>query len=384
MIFYIDSNFANNYPRGKESEVKRALKYVFNADITGNHKVIFDKLNTINCLLGLFEHNDEDTHTFLRHCVQSCNDRTDIPPFITKIFRIATSDGDNNVTVINNVECMPVAYSLFVNDEFLNKLHLIGEDRNDTLLYELIAKSWFQHIKGSNPAWGKVKIPNLSIFHHGGGGKNTYNTLEECRDNKYSCLAVIDTDQKFPIAVPIPSQHYSDTCNSCLKVEGRQDFLQELVLLNMHEIENLIPAHILVEVLDKNNDGLKHYRQLFDNIKYCDTDMLRYYDMKEGIAFVGDIDQTRFQKQCVSIMNPDMTNQEINVEFDNASKKTEKKDKVIIPGMGSNILSSTIRYMNKNWKRIDFSLFKPYQRDEWKKISELIISYGYANNERIF
>lgn len=191
--------------------------------------------------------------------VLSYDDQPDVPSFIAHKYILIKMNEASNVNL--STSCV-----------------LIGENLDDCKFYKLIA-SWYtkrQNIKGVS----------ISFCDEQGGGATTNKVFENCvLINHTPSLCIVDTDVKFGKTVKYPQDPaLGDTAKKALATyktlqQNGVVPIFDLLCIPVHEVENLIPASIIVELSSAPQDMEKYLKDLLtiDNGK-----PILYYDFKEG------------------------------------------------------------------------------------------------------
>ena len=118
---------------------------------------------------------------------------------------------------------------------------MLAENEDDISFYKMLGQFYVRESK-----IGKIKI---DFEPRNGGGSTTYGVLQRIIEEKNRmCLCIVDSDKKYGNAEP------RETMQKVKEIANRnmQDYF-EVILLDVHEIENLIPINVLEQIIKKLN-----------------------------------------------------------------------------------------------------------------------------------
>lgn len=266
--------------------------------------------------------------------VISYSDIPDVPDFMNGKCRLLKVD--NAITFNLNEKCT-----------------LVAEHLDDCKFYALLAQRYMvdQQVRG-------VDIS----FHNELGGGNTINKVfEKCiLQDKSLTLCVADSDlthgstKKFPNAPGKGDTAYllEKTYKEIEKLIPPVTF--ELYLLPIHEIENLIPIHILIQISNNGCPDIKKGLGILQSLKEAEcTQAILYYDFKKG---------------C------EQAKKEPYVEYWNEIKT--KLNVSILPCLSSKLMEKAIGFIEENCFEIPID---EYLTILWNDIGLKVFSWGCSN-----
>ena len=138
--------------------------------------------------------------------------------------------------------------------------------------------------------------PIQAIYYHGGGG-TTVDVFCELKRRKVVCLAILDSDIKYPKC------KIGDTARRCEKKNKKKESYIKLKVLNVHEAENLVPlAFMKMHTHDKRGESFLEKMKQRGLLH-----LMRYYDIKKGIRkdrAMEDADYLSFCKDLYERLYP--------------------------------------------------------------------------------
>jgi len=282
-----------------------------------------------------------------------------IPSIITEYIEVGSWETKEK-TEINGVLIHKVPFSFFTDSMHCQKASVIVEDENDLDFYSHVLK-WHT----SNARYNII----YKTIH--GGGANMGRTISTTMENERIALAFVDTDVRFPGDII----KENSTCYNCRQaqreVEDKSVF--HLHILDLHEIENLLPMDIVTS-LDWNQEDLRHFRYIVN--ADVNGSILRYFDIKKGITkndeLINNPAYRTFAEVCFT-HNPELSN---GLTIDEVIANTSEKA-IVYPRLGKP-LKKVIDYFNNNdITHSTFSLL-PFQEYEWRRIGQNLLNYGIA------
>lgn len=158
----------------------------------------------------------------------------------------------------------------------MHKLSIIlAENVDDIKFYKIIGKHYT----------AKYNIGNIKIDFADrlGGGSTTSGILESIiAEEKNMCLCISDSDKKYP------GDSAGDTLKKIMKTaedNKEKKYFWDVIPLEVHEIENLIPVNVLEEIQREKGvvmEGIGFVKFLYGKSVEGDSPYV-YYDFKNGI-----------------------------------------------------------------------------------------------------
>ena len=257
--------------------------------------------------------------------------------------------------------------------DLFERCHLLTENLLDAKFYDSVSSSFQKRNRIDECVFG------ISYYPLQGGGVTIKDVfLMECGLGKHLCLAILDSDKKWP--------NYHGYGETATKFEEEYDgYLNKhnepitcsyYVMQNTNEIENLIPIQILNHVSSPTQKGFlaRH------------ANAIPFFDMKKGFDF--KLLYKDNARQEWSAVLPDETDWNGLERLKNAS--TDEKDfveKAMNAGIkfetqpwGTNLLDKVVnpefRKKDKvNLRKIDFNSMLAAQKTEWDLIGSKMFSW---------
>ena len=235
---------------------------------------------------------------------------------------------------------------------------LLCENLDDTKFYFALCREYFG-INFINTKNGQ-----------GAGGSSLADNLENIVNNQDRfCLCIVDSDIKYP------NCDDGGTYVAILNKNLVPHPSFEVYKLNVHEIENLIP----IDIISKNtNDNNK--RKFANRLKEIDNDgdILKYYDIKEGIKLASIRFCPEYFKFAKDIFDR-FANHSGKKSFDSyltslSRKKSGQVFSQICPGILVKFLSLDTRFKDR-------FIYCDYLRNEWNNIKELVVTFFCARED---
>lgn len=272
---------------------------------------------------------------------------------------------ENKIIFEGNKFIVPI--DCFVNLEYSKKINIIAENNLDCEFFKKIAKVYMNR--------KKISSVKLQLDNQPGGG----NTISDVYANKIIggefSVTLVDTDRKY---FNCPEGNTSKTIErrkNQLISENNYIEIVEIVKLDVHEIENLIPIDMISKFYDKNPDEEKrndtiNFLKKFAKNQFNEENPLSYFDMKEGIK----------KESCQS--KPIYKEYWKEVLEQNSYIYDEEN---LIKGFGDKILRKIEQYIGEEIEKENFykDNINVYLRKQWNDIGKIIYSYGCAR-ERSF
>lgn len=252
---------------------------------------------------------------------------------------------------------------------------ILGENVMDVNIYKALALNYLENNEYRN----KILLKFNSL---GGGGAETANQyFYSCVHEKKFGICIVDSDKLYPEA------KYGETAKKVLNYQNKG--IGEIVILEMRELENMIPIEIFEKLFCHNPDSLFN---VFEDINIF-REFYNFVDLKYGMKTKNLFDpncynywkeilsQIKFQNLCEGCKNNCLNSGEL---LENIKNKTIDKDILIFSGYGRSILERFLKYLNKEIindlkteiERIEKMDFE----DRDKRISELTTRKDYFIN----
>lgn len=198
--------------------------------------------------------------------------------------------------------------------------------------------------------------PMKAIERCGGGGA-TVDVFKSIKRQNIMCLTILDSDCKYP-GCPRPPK--GTTAYRCEQSYKNRLANIELIVLPVHEIENLVPISFMHQRTDV--DGEKFLKRLERN--NC-LNLMVYYDVKLGISKEDAIKSDEIMNFARDIYN--MAYPQKRQTFDVYFNHKDKKD-YLHPALGANMLKE---YMDDQLKNYQPDIFDKYR----KEIADIVYTF---------
>lgn len=287
-----------------------------------------------------------------------------------KYCRIVAMKSEKSLITEENHEIIILNIGEGSRKDFTSYSLMVAENEEDIEFYKFVGQYFVK----------KTGLGNLNINFEGknGGGSTISNVLERIISEKNRmCLCIVDSDRKYKDASP------GDTMQRIINVTQGivQDYF-EVLLLEMHEIENIIPLSVLENVVNENNletKGLLFLKYLID----CDNTLnspVFYFDLKKGIlknSFILDEGadkekKKKYEKRGLYRQYWKKYIKEYGIKIDDDS------DRILVNGFCERILRYSLEYLHRmscNDKLNLIEVEEPIQQ-VWEKIGEKVYCWG--------
>jgi len=276
----------------------------------------------------------------------------------------------------------------FFNDSALiQKAILMCENIEDAAFYEKIARIYL--------LWKKINI-KIECEHMGGGGSTITEQFINIQNLKKLCLCIVDSDR-----ITFNGK-LGNTANRIKSEHNENCIITELLILDLHEIENLIPNSILSN-LCLGNVNRQEALVIIEDIETSSIKDLRgFLDIKNGTSMGKIINtnnpidrdfwQPRISKSPNILTRVDdwcLNNWSCSkyepIKDKNRAIKSIKVDicKIcnckISLGFGENILEQASLHIGHNYHGIS-RIIDESVRIEWEKVGQIILNWCFAEN----
>lgn len=272
----------------------------------------------------------------------------------------------------------------------------LGESTNDCTFYRLLADRYMHSIRD------KIRGVSLSLKDENGGGQMTYNQLEKCvKTEHHLTVCLTDSDKKHGISEKFVNKPgLGNTASSLEKTRKtlEKDGLSplfDLLTLDVHEAENLLPLSILDDIVKHDvpdgKNGLAYLRLLqekrlelnkkateqHDQEKEKYPEVMFCYDIKKGV---------NVQKLKQDLEDPERSKKVSKPLLAYWEEVIEVVGDDRVSGIAEKALTYAMKHMAEltpsgHKKVIDYPLDE-YLVDHWKKIGKKIFSWGIANTPK--
>lgn len=239
----------------------------------------------------------------------------------------------------------------FYNTSSIQPVKIIGENANDVEFYAIVTQI-IKHVDKKHIAY--------SLVH--GGGYTTAGRLEQCQNNNELSLCIVDSDIKFPGA------RKGATCGQIETVYDSKNKFVLLIVIKVHEIENLIPPKFIVDRAKKESKRIAQRFLENGNEKY-----LRWYDLKNGISIV-DIEDPLYKAFAITLYNHFYDSKP--EAFDRHVSQCKQKKEKVFPELTNNLVKKYLGLPIEK-QNVYPILFK----DEWREIADNFYDFACSREK---
>lgn len=359
MLFYLTDSLIIDINDQRYNQIYKAVRNLAIAADESHHMLLGDikALEFWNQQLG-----NDPCAAVLVDLINNYSTTT-IPIFITEYVEVVLEYPQDRA--YNGKHIYQLLYTSFTNSQNLSPTYLIGEDENDSKFYGHIL-NWYKRINNINS--------NISFNREGGGGHNTYRTFNTHIEQNHICICIVDTDRRYPGAPE------GETAKNCRNNVVCTPPYSQLLVINVHEIENLLPKDI-IDSLDwpiNKHPNKEAFDELYTNIP--DKENLRYVDLKSGYSkhqkFSSDASWVSFANYCCTYntkLPPNIRN-----NFQAAFDSMNMGD-LIMCGLSSTLLKDTLAFFEGN-PIYDPTNFLHFQLNEWTNIGKALLNTCISRN----
>ena len=227
-----------------------------------------------------------------------------------------------NIVLVNpDYSKYEVGLSYFEKSDCLLIPFFVSENVNDIEFYSLITEAYY-------PEASLCYIPAM------GGGSTTSKVISEIRRFGF-ILAIVDSDRKYRGAT------LGDTASNCNKTIRHNNTFAFLKVLDIHEVENLIPLSSIRKV-QMNRESRNFFRKIL-SVKYFD--FLPFYDYKEGIS-VSDMDNSLYRVYAEDVYAHLYSKNKM--EFSKYINQCKKRTLRIFPGFRKDLLDDYLKRLRSD------------------------------------
>lgn len=244
-----------------------------------------------------------------------------------------------NVVLDNASGSGELLIDYFYDTSSIQPVNIIGENANDVEFYAVVTQI-IKHIDKKNLAY--------TLIH--GGGNTTAGRLKECQNNNELSLCIVDSDIKYYNA---PKE--GDTCGQVKTVYDPKNKFVCLIVIKVHEIENLLPPKFIVGRAKKESKKIAQKFIENGNEKY-----LRWYDLKSGIS-IEDIEDPLYKIFATELYEHLYDS---SCTFDRYVLQCKRKKEKVFPELANNLIKKYLGLPIE--KQVEYPV---YFKDEWKEIA---------------
>lgn len=360
MFIYLDDSLIVS-PSDPESEtIERAVRNLAIAAFESKHILYgdYDVIATMRKrMIGV-----RDAYSVLDKIYHKYSTMT-IPRGVSYYIKVARENGEKELDECGR-EYGIVSYNYFTDTQNTQACNLVSEDYNDCDFYKIV----LEHYKKETDCNMSCRFEYCS-----GAGERTVRHLQDLLFKKRQItLCIVDSDKKYKEQ----EINENSTCGKCRKI-GRRIPTYKFMVLEVHEIENLVPLNV-VDELQWTADSQTN-KDSFDYLRYNakTEEVLPFFDIKCGIVkdkqLQTDEKYYAFAKNCYD-MNPLLKRKG---EFD--TYLADLPDgAVVYPHLRKGLLKKFLEF-SKEHKDSEMKLLA-YQKHAWDKIGQVMLNMGCARN----
>lgn len=216
----------------------------------------------------------EKTRGILRKVKSQYTDSQNLKKKLTNYIRIDHGIRDIDSENSGHQRCFKVPYAWFSDSEHVQKTRLLCEDDDDCKIYAGVLRAYL--------VANKINLVEVVFRPSGSGGNSIQDRLRECEYGEGITICIVDSDQKWPGA------SLGQTAHQLRRTFDRLDrtkTVAHIIILECHELENILPTRLIEEALPDTAD-----RSIIDRLTLANN--LRiigqakphwHHDLKEGI-----------------------------------------------------------------------------------------------------
>ena len=254
--------------------------------------------------------------------------------------------------------------SVFNDPKLISLNYLVCENVRDCDFYVFGTKQLLSRVMGNSY--------QLNVEEGNGGGGTIIDVLKVYEP--YSCLAICDSDKKYPQC------GIGKTLSEVLAYfSGLHGCRMWMYALQVHEVENLIP----IKLLEKIRYGKLHKNRMKTISSIASAsfggEFLKHFDFKKGFRekLLVDINEkdAQFVNVCKQTLLHIGKSQHV---INNAISNGKDSAKELVSGFGDVIFSDTLDYIQNNHIHPSLLQFDSYQQSDWNAIANKVWSLGCA------
>lgn len=371
MLINIHQSVFNNNNIWDEPETIPALENLANAVREGKHLVISDR-ETLKIIANC-QDLSKTTRAIYTMLYNKFSELRSYLSVVTRYIEI-TDLLEPALSSLSDQEVIQVPLKFFENTQSIQKTILLCENSSDTSFYQTIARVYL--------IWKNANI-KLEYEPRGGGG----NTIDTEYDNiqkttKYFCLCILDSDRIAPEGKLGSTAAQIDQN----KNQSSQFFRTKVLILDVHEIENLIPNSILLGICSGDKQREEALKRIEKLQQIRGNQIKHFLDIKEGMLMYKIFDSNNpkdklFWESHVLEINIILKCIDDDCLADWKCNKTKSNCQCQISlGFGKNTLDNTIKYLEKIEPHKIAREFNNDMKPEWEKIGQVVVDFCIAHS----
>lgn len=252
------------------------------------------------------------------------------------------------------------------NFEWFSKTRLLTENLIDAKFYEFVTEYYMRKTKIKGFKKESENIP-------GGGDATVQYVVDQIKEKKSFCLAIVDSDLKYRGG---SLKETSSKVKKCID-ENTPFNCMYYVIEDLSEIENLIPFHIISSFTTyKNNQIVK------DGLQFCQD----YFDFKRGLRTDDLINVDYYNywyaevKHLKTIAETLDDYRNLAVKCGNKEMYEQNKQAILIEGFGDKLLSMVMDdgVASAALRNVEDADLSPAQQIVWFAMGRMIFEWCCA------
>jgi hypothetical protein len=376
MLIKIDSSVVNNEDQSTwEQETVNALELLALARREGKHALIGDR-KTLKTISQCTDLSRNARQIYNKLSFENTQQFEAYRAVVTRYIEIINPCTVPQLFNYSGKQVIKVPPKFFNDSAKVQQTVLLCENEQDAIFYEKIARVYL--------VWKDMKFIQLKYSPRGGGGSSIAPQYARIQEEKQNiCLCIADSDK---IA---PNGDLGETAKQIK--DDPKCIITELFILDLHEIENLIPNSILNNLCSGNNSDRQKALAILEAIEKSPVkDLRKFLDIKNGTRLEKIVNTKNsgvkdYWKEKLSEI-PDISNR-IDTWCQNSwscggNGKKDKKDKCsncnISLGFGHDILDHAINDLCKKEPAHISTIVDQDMRLEWEKVGEVVLNWCCA------
>jgi|GEM_PF-1145448 len=378
MLIKIDSSVVNNEDQSLwVDETVEALEILAIARREGKHSIIGDR-KTLKKISECTRLSERARQTYNKLYEKSAQFRQ-FQSAVTRYIEVVNScyEPQLDLNTCPGKEIIKVSPRFFSDSSLAQKTILLCENNFDANLYEKIANVYL--------VWKKIKVVIACDGRGGGGNTITDQFINIQKTKKNICLCIVDSDR---IA---PNGKLGTTAKRINSEHNENCIITKILILDLHEIENLIPNSILSELCLENVERQESLKILTAIQGSSAKDVRGFLDIKNGtmlnkIVNISNPVEKEYWKARLSEIPGVSTRIDSwchtnwHCSITEKCSTTEKCNCRISLGFGERILEQVVNYLDKKNPPEIAKIVDEEVRLEWEKVGQVILNWCIAES----
>lgn len=356
----------------KDIKAKHAIKHLLEAHYYGFHYVYLDTTpEQLN--IGDFSYAGDFALSALYEIIQDYTEVASILE-ILKLKAVVDFSFEKRSFSINSTKSeLIIPYEKLDKLERLMPTKLVLEDESESEFYNDIIR-----LSNSNYLFDMKNI-NYETIH--GGGSRTFGEFEKRKRAMVPTLCIVDSDKKHPLAAR------GSTSGKFPNDQEAIEYWSKYLVLNCHEIENLVPLPILEKALSE--EQASSATKMLSGLFPLDSRYIDFADLKKGILH-GDavhIDKGKVKfwtHECVMKAHRSICSHCSVTPSNTNSHPSNACGGYLLPPLGPSIMDSVRRFLNSENPKAIKGIIDDCLSDELFEIIQNIRDWCFARQRSDF